>query len=555
MTTKKIIITGITATTILTSVGISAIPQKNYYSDIPLPIELSQEHQTRISYNSVTIPTRANLLISESWLLGDKTLDFRPTEFQSEFVGAWANYMEDGEWKDIDPSFRETEDGFVMDNAPFEVVAPLTSTGVATFINDNTYNLKNKETFDEPILTQTIQAMGVVEVTGELETGDLEWGTATYVIYRQAYPDYDADLIYFVHEGTAPRLKKLIRFNSLEKAPSVDTEFDFKISYNEPVYIQRKIGDDFVGWTRKSDILNYKGVFNVKVTGSKFVNDDSKIRGNAMKAFEIWDSGVFGDKKIELINVNLSYLEDEVFVLTKIISSDFFADAQFPVYTDTTTDFYPDGDPESTSVDGHVKRDDVNEAWSTIRTSTGTLVDSSSSNFNFGAIACNPPVDKYSSLSRGFMLFDTSAIGSGYAVTSATLGVYGSVNVDTWSAFAPTYNLYSSNPTSTTALANGDYLTLGTTAFSDTSKAHSDFADDAYNTFTLNSSGIAAIDMEGISKFGGRNTNDASGTEPTWEESAEVKVVVLSADSASNKPKLSVTYEASAVRNRLIIIQ
>jgi len=544
MTMKNKIITGILATTIVASVGISAVPQERFYKDIPLPIETSRGLETRISYNSVTIPTRANLRLSESWLLGNKTLDFKSTEFQTTFIGAWANYMEDGEWKDIDPNFRRKGNNFVMDKAPFKVSIPLASTGIATFLNDNVYDLKNKETFDEPILIQTIQAIGITEVAGELETGDLGWGEATYIIYRQAYPNYDADLIYFVHEGVSPRLRKLIRFNSLEKAPSVDTEFSFKLSYDNLVYIQRLIDGEEIGWTRQSDITNYKGYFNVKLTGSRFVNKDVS-RGNSMRTFTIWDSG----EKEELINVNLSYLEEDDFILTKIIPSDFFLDAQFPVYTDTTTDFYPDTGTGSTTVDGTVERLYNNgEVFATIRGNAGTGEGDTYVGMSVYIQSHASDADEYRQFYRAVMLFDTSVIDTD-DISVASLSLYSTDKANGLGDID--IHICASDPASNNILVFADYNIArwgATTLFG--SMAYASWTDGASNEIELNGAGIAAINKTGITKFGARHKWDIlnNTTGLTWAGGVSSMLGWNAADAGSNKPKLSVTHAPPTAR-------
>ena len=153
-------------------------------------------------------------------------------EVQREFHVKWLHYLDaQGQWQDIDPNFVLVGDKFTVEKAPFKVEVPLRSTGTAVFTSNNRYDIFEKERINDPDFSQTIKALGVADVLGELETGDLGFGDGVnYVIYRNAYPSLNADLIYYVHHGRAPRLKKIVRFNS---KPSTDVRLEFEIGYSD----------------------------------------------------------------------------------------------------------------------------------------------------------------------------------------------------------------------------------------------------------------------------------------------------------------------------------
>jgi hypothetical protein len=69
---------------------------------------------------------------------------------QTEFHLKWINYLDkDLTWRKIKPNFVKTTSGFEMTQAPFEAHAPLTADGVATFINNNRWDVHGQRLIDE----------------------------------------------------------------------------------------------------------------------------------------------------------------------------------------------------------------------------------------------------------------------------------------------------------------------------------------------------------------------------------------------------------------------
>ncbi|MCH7535707.1 MAG: hypothetical protein IH948_08200, partial [Bacteroidetes bacterium] len=163
---------------------------------------------------------------------------FRNSQIEIEIHGKWIHYFDRTKtWKDIDTDFVDKGNFFGMDKANFEVEAPKLSTGIAKFISSNRWDIFEKKEITDPPFTQSIRAIDVAEVEGKIEEGNLGWGHVNYVIYPNAYPKYNADLIYYVHFGRAPVLKKLIRFNS---DPNLieDIRLEFEFSYSEDCEIK-----------------------------------------------------------------------------------------------------------------------------------------------------------------------------------------------------------------------------------------------------------------------------------------------------------------------------
>lgn len=204
--------------------------------------------------------------------------------------------------------------------------------------------------------------------------------------------------------------------------------------------------------------------------------------------------------------------------------------------------FYPDADPESTSVDGYVEHEALAPPlfWADLIAAAGTSYDDSAIwNGIIVGIYASSTINKWRDLTRGIILFDTILL-AGLTITSATLSLYCSGKGD-YLGITPDVNIYSSNPISNTSLAAADYHSVGNTAFS-TSKAYAGITVAAWNIFTLNASGISAINKTGISKFSVRNANyDVAGNAPGWISLKHSYIVFSSADEAA-APILTVTY-------------
>jgi hypothetical protein len=214
----------------------------------------------------------------------------------------------------------------------------------------------------------------------------------------------------------------------------------------------------------------------------------------------------------------------------------------YPLTISDSATFYPDAHPESTSVDGWVRRW-ASETWSSIRSGAGNVSYDSDTDISLAEILCDTASSKWLSLGRGIFLFDTSSLPDTATIAAATLSLCSWSKTDV-ASITPDINIYSVNPASNTSLTPGDYGTFGSTAYSTaiTYAAWQILA--AYNDFALNSTGIAAISLTGVSKFGVRNANyDVSGTTPSWVSGAESYFHCFAAERGSGyKPKLVITY-------------
>lgn len=202
-----------------------------------------------------------------------------------------------------------------------------------------------------------------------------------------------------------------------------------------------------------------------------------------------------------------------------------------------TDTFYP----STAAEDGYIPRDVSSEKWTTIRDNAlGTSVEDSSSG-NCCKIEASATTNRWASLGRGAFLFDTSALPDTATISSATFSVKITGKADD---FTQTAALVGFSPASDTAFVTGDFDAFGTTRYADTDVAIADMVDESYSSWSLNSTGIAAISKTGITKFGVRLSGDVDNSEPTWSGGAisHFNVYYRENTGTSSDPKLEVTY-------------
>jgi hypothetical protein len=146
------------------------------------------------------------------------------------------------------------------------------------------------------------------------------------------------------------------------------------------------------------------------------------------------------------------------------------------------------------------------------------------------------------SLYRAFCNFDTSAIGSGKTIISATAGAYGKSKGGT---INPSHNVYGSTASDT--LAAGDYDLCGTTAYCDTAISRSSWSTSGYNTFAFNSTGLTAISPTGKTKIVYREIEgDVSNTTPSADSAYYISDYQIDNTGTSKDPYLQVVYDDAA---------
>ncbi len=205
--------------------------------------------------------------------------------------------------------------------------------------------------------------------------------------------------------------------------------------------------------------------------------------------------------------------------------------------------FNPDADPENNSVDGWAKHNDNSGiTWAALRGGAGTEASSDSDWGSPGIQTHGSDSNKFTNLVRVLLLFDTSPLPDGKDITSAFVKAYID-DKDNWGSETPGLVVCSSTPTTDTNVIAADYTKTGAVALSDTI-LYDDITVNAFNTFTLNAAGIAAISKTGITKLAIREaTYDFANIAPTWSPNATMSFRIQMADKvAGATPILSVNY-------------
>lgn len=344
----------------------------------------------------------------------------------SEFHGGWVNYYDSSKkWASVDCILNETVSGFEVTNAPFYFKAPKRSTGYAELISNNRFDLFNKSEITAGEFSQTIKCLDVEDVPGQLFdiNGD---GRLDAVIYPNAYNSvFNGDLIYYIEYGRAPRLKKLVRFNS---APLTNVVVKFEIEFSGKTELSpRKLlsglrVENRDLWRTKlsgneklylhSDIQDNQGLY-VRAW------DEPQKRGIGIKKPLIWDSNSDINRKVSPIETYIEKIGVNKYILTKVVKKAFFDDAVFPVYTDTTSTFFPDPHPEVTTLDGRIDGP-FNSNWNAIHdASSGQFADDSASTI---LIQSRHDGANYR-IRRGYYYFDTGSIPSTDNISLATFSL------------------------------------------------------------------------------------------------------------------------------------
>ena len=227
----------------------------------------------------------------------------------------------------------------------------------------------------------------------------------------------------------------------------------------------------------------------------------------------------------------------------------------------TVTTFNPDGHTESATVDGRVTDDSNGNLTMTALAAEGGTYSGESETTAAFYVICGSSTDRFDSLGRFFMLYDSSSIDDDDEISAAKIvcmtGTYNSSTiVEQISGYA--LNVTASNPASNTALAAGDFDAVSDTAFATAYNVSTINTSDGQNwpDFAFNATGISAIAKDGISKFCVRFTADITDTAGNWTSGNYVFVTAKSAEdsTAGNRPELTVTHAVAAAPANQIIM-
>jgi len=206
--------------------------------------------------------------------------------------------------------------------------------------------------------------------------------------------------------------------------------------------------------------------------------------------------------------------------------------------------FWSDADPETTSVDGHVK--DADASWNTAHDeTTAATVDYSGATFAIG-VNKNGTYGIY----RTPTLFDTSAITDTDTIDSATITLVPTIVTDDDGDQYSYIAIVDCTLGSPTTLATTDYPNIGDAVDNPTEHGTRNFIGGMVvatpETFIVNSTGLGTVDATGISYFAFREGHDINDVAPAGTNTT--RITAHSADNTTGisvSPRLEVSHSSA----------
>ena len=223
---------------------------------------------------------------------------------------------------------------------------------------------------------------------------------------------------------------------------------------------------------------------------------------------------------------------------------------KYPVMLNTESTFFPDPDPETTSVDGYVGRGGTNLTWADVHDGAGTF--SSDTVVNDDCMDIVSGSTAWNQLLRSIFLFDTSSIPDSDNITATVISFFHFITAEQDSAvITPNVDIYTSTPATNTALVNADYGQTGTTSQTGSAMSWTTWNSNGsvYIDFTFNATGRDNVSKTGVSKFALRNASyDVANSEPgahTNTATSNTRCYYADQADTTNDPKLTVTHSAA----------
>lgn len=215
-------------------------------------------------------------------------------------------------------------------------------------------------------------------------------------------------------------------------------------------------------------------------------------------------------------------------------------------------DFYPDANPETSSVDGYiVSSSDALDSWSNIKGGTSDNLTASSSSLMYLLIIgddSDPPTNSWKSLRKVFCLFDTKALGPYANVTSATLDVQISNPAAGYEQFLNDAEgsayVTPSLPASDTNIVASDWGNVTDEKISD-ALLPGDFPTTFQTktvTFTINTNSLTYIKIDDITRLALRLVCEIDDVEPSVPSGEQSHGFIVFDANTTPAPKLTVDY-------------
>jgi len=362
------------------------------------------------------------------------------------------------------------------------------------------------------------------------------------VIYYNAFGQ-GANLIYGVWRGKQCRVEHVIEITEMPAGDSEYLTYDF---YVESTDATTFIGGDYNERPWDGNVGDSTTVDGFSVFIAKG-DDFNTPRGSVLRTPACWWTNLDGTMTKKDVKIDFEIQPDGITVkATKYVKRSDIAEAlaQGSVYRADAT-FTPDANPETTSVDGMAARISQTESWGDLITGVGNYGGSSATQEVFG-VTSHSVTDEFTQNWCIFLLFDTSAIGTGQEVGFATLTMKYDRSSD--SDMDISSNIYSSNPASNTNIVAADYMLLGSTPFSTARDLYTETDGSTEVVRTLNSDGRSAVSVTGITKLGLGlvQAHEAGGGTPTWAYPASSRIMVRLSEysGTADDPLLTVTHSS-----------
>lgn len=234
----------------------------------------------------------------------------------------------------------------------------------------------------------------------------------------------------------------------------------------------------------------------------------------------------------------------KVLGVTKMAAAALFASfTASPVLAATLETFRPDAHPETSSVDGHTRRQGVSEVWGVIRAGDATTSGDDGNIHNVWTYLGHSTTSRFEQLGRSWWGFDTSSLSNQAQFNSGSVQLYGQASSS--SLVDERTCLVGGTPASTTSIGTADHNNISPTLLSNTLISASTWNTSDYNTFPLTAAGLNYINKSGATFFVGRGSDyDRAGTTPTWSiNSSFVRCYTRDNGTAGTDPLLTLNYD------------
>ena len=230
----------------------------------------------------------------------------------------------------------------------------------------------------------------------------------------------------------------------------------------------------------------------------------------------------------------------------EVVTKKTFDAARYPFKIRASSTFYPtDGSYE----DGYVQQGYATgsgDTWSALRDAVaGTAASATYPDQCVARLASDNASPDYIFFVRSSYAFYTGSLPDGCNKVSGSLSLFSKLSgSNEWTGISPAINLYASYPGNVNNVITTDYDNFGTTKFSSADKDESHFSGDEVEvSFPLNAAGLDNISRTTYSVFGARVVQDASNSEPTWENNRNFECNCYCVETGGAlRPKLVVEY-------------